>query len=511
VRQVLHIFKKDVRHLRWEIALLLALVAAVVASGVRGTHSLQLGPAPEGGLLSVLMVAAWALITVRLIHSEALAGDRQFWITRPYEWKSLLAAKILFLLVFVTLPMLLSDAVIVRAQGFHVIDYLPGLLCEQALRWMLVIAPLAALAALTSRFSAFVFSVLVVVALLATPLLLRTPFDEVFALGLELNSSPWDNLINLFGGLAGAGCLAIIVWQYASRKTGPARVALSCVLLLGLAPLLPDRTAFELQHWFSGSRGENSAVTVELGLAPQRSSLQRESSVTLPFFVSGVPQDLEARLDGSFVRVLDSKGASDWLEGELEDPTPRDGLETAANFVVPRGVLDTIVLRRPVRIEAVVWLTLYRASAGQIPESLLDPDDNLRPSSRRGAVPDFSIPSVGICDADAGQRLFLVCRTPLRGPSVRLIGSGRPILTRELYAPSYSPLPAELNITPLTWLPGEPQFTVQKPVFHLRREFHSNPVQLEKYYNSAPPPPKPPGIMDGFKKLEYLNETKKGK
>ncbi len=322
MRQILHIFKKDVRHLRWEITLLLALVAALVASGVRGSRSLQLGPAPEGGILSVLTVAAWALIMVRLIHSEALAGDRQFWITRPYEWKSLLAAKVLFLLVFVTLPMMLSDAVIIAAQGFRVTEYLPGLLCEQVVRWLLVIAPLAALAALTDRFAAFAFSALVVVAVLATPLLLRTQFDELSVLGLGVDSSPWDNLINLFGGLAGAGCLAIVLWQYASRKTGPARVAFSCILLLGLAPLLPDRTGFELQHWFSGRRGENLSLTVELGQVPRPSPLRRGFSVTLPLSISGVPEDMEGRLDGTFVRILDSKGASPWLEGEVEDPRP---------------------------------------------------------------------------------------------------------------------------------------------------------------------------------------------
>jgi hypothetical protein len=35
-----------------------------------------------------------------VIHAEALVGDRRFWLTRPYEWKKLLGAKALFLLVF---------------------------------------------------------------------------------------------------------------------------------------------------------------------------------------------------------------------------------------------------------------------------------------------------------------------------------------------------------------------------------------------------------------------------
>ena len=56
-----------------------------------------------------LPLVAWYLIA-RLIHAETLPGDRQFWITRPYRWQSLLGAKVLFVLVFLNLPMTVADA-----------------------------------------------------------------------------------------------------------------------------------------------------------------------------------------------------------------------------------------------------------------------------------------------------------------------------------------------------------------------------------------------------------------
>ena len=37
------------------------------------------------------------------------SGDRQFWITRPYRWQSLLGAKVRFVLVFLNLPMTVAD------------------------------------------------------------------------------------------------------------------------------------------------------------------------------------------------------------------------------------------------------------------------------------------------------------------------------------------------------------------------------------------------------------------
>src|SRR5580704_13329656 len=95
VRQALHIFRKDVRYLRREISLVLCLVAVFVWTE---THS------PDPSWVEMLLPVAFGYLIARLIHAEALPGDRQFWITRPYGWKNLLGAKLLFMFVFVNLP-----------------------------------------------------------------------------------------------------------------------------------------------------------------------------------------------------------------------------------------------------------------------------------------------------------------------------------------------------------------------------------------------------------------------
>jgi hypothetical protein len=38
--------------------------------------------------LSVLLAISWVMLVMRAVHAEGLVGDRQFWLTRPYEWKS---------------------------------------------------------------------------------------------------------------------------------------------------------------------------------------------------------------------------------------------------------------------------------------------------------------------------------------------------------------------------------------------------------------------------------------
>jgi hypothetical protein len=168
MRQALHIFTKDVRRLRWEILVALALVAAFVDSEV--SRDQRAGIADTLFNSTALLPLAWIYLIVRVVHAEALPGHKQFWLTRPYSWKSLLAAKALFVLVFVTLPMMIADAVIVAVEGFRVGAHLGGLIWEQLLWWLLFIMPTAALAAVTTGLVEFVSWLLLLIGALYTGL-----------------------------------------------------------------------------------------------------------------------------------------------------------------------------------------------------------------------------------------------------------------------------------------------------------------------------------------------------
>ena len=97
--RVLTIFLKDVRHLWPQVLVFLAIAAlAVVTDPALHTNRFE-------GLAKILEpVACWVLI-VAAIHEERLIGHEQYWLTRPYTWKNLVAAKALFLVVFVSLPL----------------------------------------------------------------------------------------------------------------------------------------------------------------------------------------------------------------------------------------------------------------------------------------------------------------------------------------------------------------------------------------------------------------------
>src|SRR3979411_1315713 len=153
MRQAIHIFKKDFRYLRYEVLWVFALVAGLIYLGVH--------PWMPTLVVTLLLPLAWAYVTVRAVLAEPLPGDRQFWITRPYDWRSLLMAKALFTLVVVNLPMLTADIPILAADGFRFTDYAVGLLWHQVLLTLVFVVPFAATAALTGSIVQLITTVLI--------------------------------------------------------------------------------------------------------------------------------------------------------------------------------------------------------------------------------------------------------------------------------------------------------------------------------------------------------------
>lgn len=128
-QQALHIFRKDARHLRLEIVVVLFWLLALIFTGVQTWEGLQERGGPSSssdGPLSVLLPVAWSLLIARAIQTEALPGDRHFWLTRPYSRASLVLSKLLFIGVFVSLPFAFAQAAIVSLSGLPLFSNLGG-------------------------------------------------------------------------------------------------------------------------------------------------------------------------------------------------------------------------------------------------------------------------------------------------------------------------------------------------------------------------------------------------
>lgn len=254
MNQIVHIFKKDLRRFSWEIALSLALLALYawcqpVTWRPIGMFSATGGPlaglrfigATLGG---VILVLAWMIILVRVVFEESPAGDKQFWVTRPYRWPSLLGAKILFLVTVIHAPLMIVQLGLLRAAGFAPLHDLPRLIYINLLLAALLL-PFAALAVVTGGRTQLSRAGIVVLIFLVGWLALGSR-DTVIYSNASFPGSLWDWLG--FALLAGFS-LVVIVRQYALRRTVQSRW-----ILVGGAVAITLLSAFHPENTLDAAR-----------------------------------------------------------------------------------------------------------------------------------------------------------------------------------------------------------------------------------------------------------------
>jgi hypothetical protein len=126
MNQILHIFKKDLRHHWLEILVSLALLAGftrhelhpwgeVDGFGVRGPFFFNFMFLRN---LAPILALFWIYLILRVVQGESLVGDRQWWVTKPYEWWNLLAAKVLFVIVVIFVPLFHVQLFLLHHFGF---------------------------------------------------------------------------------------------------------------------------------------------------------------------------------------------------------------------------------------------------------------------------------------------------------------------------------------------------------------------------------------------------------
>jgi hypothetical protein len=214
MRIALHIFMKDARRLRIEIAVTVALLAYLADLDRQRMDAVP--GAPEAWL-NLLLPLAWGFLLAMLVHQEPLVGDRQFWLTRPYSRTALVAAKGLFALAFVHAPSLIADGVILISRGFNPVDSIASLLWKQGLLAAGLTLPVAALAAVTRNLAQFALAAFIaggagiVLASWNAPV----PVAWGFRIDADRGVAAWLLLIS--------AAVTVIAMQYAFRRTAQAR------------------------------------------------------------------------------------------------------------------------------------------------------------------------------------------------------------------------------------------------------------------------------------------------
>lgn len=455
--QPLHIFRKDLLHL-WPETLVVLLLFVALAAFVPGNWQ----GSPYAGivqlvsiLIHLLLPISWLILISRLIHDETLVGDRQFWTSRPYHWASLLAAKFLYLLVFIYLPFLLMQAYLLERVGLHPTTAIAGLLQNLLLISAVFVLPFAAMAAITSTFTRLLLSVIggILYVLVAFGVAVWAIFERMRPPVLG-STIIW--VVVVF-------CFATLIYQYATRRTLISRLILAAtpIVLVLVVIALPAGAFMNSSYSATVGVGDPTLGDFPEQFRPQAASpgtlvtFRNEAHLQIPFSIANADQDSAYRIRGVAASV--TSGSVHW-QGTFTEPEQEQQISagqpiSAVTISVPLNIYNQIKDAR-----ADVHLTLATEHLK------LD-----KPQTWIANTPAFDVPGHGRCKfapAD-GEAAEPTCFYALRAPEVNLataklntgscntpaVVPGRSRLTQQPGLPNLFDPVATL---PLTFATGDP-------------------------------------------------------
>ena len=412
MKQILRIFRKDLRH-HWPETLLSLLLLALYCwkevreqqfrGGAVAYSALSYIPWLE--FVSVLLPLAWFVLVVRLVQDEALVGDRQWWVTKPYEWPSILASKVLFLVLWLGVPLFFAKCFLLRAAGFAIAPHLAGLLRQHATN-ALLFAFFLIVAVLTRNVGHTVIAIIGLF-LLGTGLSSFSRFIPNESLQpLQDVSGTLSGMILLLAGVV------VVLWQYSRRKTFWTRtVVFSAIATLCLINVLTPYRALMERKYPTASPGDEpfhlalrSVAPAELKPAEQDQTYgkQENALLRLPLQISGIAPGGFIVIDAEQLTVEDSAGgkwAEPWTAGRQE-LWPEDNAIWQM-YSVKNSAYQKLK-SQPVTLRLEMAVTQYRLS-----------------DERELTIVEheFRVPSLGICGSPLPLRNNLTCRLPFVSPA----------------------------------------------------------------------------------------------
>ncbi|MCP5114418.1 MAG: hypothetical protein GY953_26610, partial [bacterium] len=241
----------------------------------------------------------------------------------------------------------------------------------------------------------------------------------------------------------------VVLLQFTRRRTAISRIVAASGFLVAvlLYMFVPWEAAFAVQSSLSKQEVGDDIVRFSLArnaAMPAKSQAEREQptrSIGLPLLVTGLPEGHGAIAERIALTIRTAGGVSQrFTRDERSLAIGRDGQYW--RYVPIDEPLHESVIDSAVSAEVSIFVTLY---------------GNLR-TSHGAALNDPSVlPDGTLCSPDldfAPGRLFLSCRSALRGPgrtTVRLQNRATGAVRRSELAmrSSYSPLPADVWLSPL--------------------------------------------------------------
>jgi hypothetical protein len=378
--KILGILTKDVRHL-WPRILLFWLLL-VLSAWLDPIYS-RLPLAENFDYVASAFVLACATLIVAVIQQEALPGDRQYWLTRPIDSRTLWVAKAAFVFLSVDLPVVAVQAITLAVLGIPPGDHLGALLWHQMFFIAFLILPAAVLGSVTRNLGqAFLIGFLIMAFIVAV--LLGMALANLIGLVIPVPIGVWELLD---ASLAAVGAAAVLWLQYARRATAIAGAVALATILICFTALMFDPTAAEPRR-------------LTLSLDPQPAAAPTGppaplGSLEFPIRIEGVPAGVDIAVDRMQAGISgprDSRGELfKTLTASIHDFSAGRGWLTVHNGMQEFGEAS---LYDPVHLYASLDLVLSTRGA------------DFPLPGKAGIV----VPAIGRCTE---EDLKLVCYSPL--------------------------------------------------------------------------------------------------
>jgi|HubBroStandDraft_6_1064221.scaffolds.fasta_scaffold58870_2 hypothetical protein len=410
--QILHIFKKDTRRHWPEIVISLALLALFARHELNPwQNSREFGSFSSfflsfwGRYITAALVLFWAFLIIRVIQGEPLVGDRQWWVTKPYEWWNLFLAKLLFFLIFICLPLFHVQIFLLHIFNFPILGNLRHLFLMQLALFFDLFVLAALLASLTKSFGQ---ALLTVAALLVAGIGLAW-LATTFPSSDDVSRPPV--IVDYFQDcLVWGSLLAVPVLQFARRKRwtslGVLAGALAVNVLLGV--VVPKTKTMETEY--PVAELPQAPVKIEIRPIPEIAGRINANGwsgaipnvyLNIPISVSGVAPTSMVMVD--LVKLTtDSPQDSRWSRGwkyQHVELWPEDQLKSLS-YEVSRKEYEK-VKTVPMNIHLELALSEYQETDARL---LIIPGDK------------FVDPTLGICRLSPRQSEWLECLNTFNEP-----------------------------------------------------------------------------------------------
>lgn len=406
--QTLHIFKKDVRRHWPEVLISLALLAFFARRELRLWRTpFEYGSISpyffvlSGRYIPFLLVLSWIFLILRVVQSETLVGDRQWWVTKPYVWWQLLLSKLFFVFVVIWAPLFCVQVLLLHHAGFSILSNLGPLFLMQFTLPIVLLVSALALASLTRNLP----QALLGMGILVVVLIIGLWIDSISSHMMGDSPAFLDTveLLLIFGSIT-----LVPVWQFARRKTWASRIivaaSVGAATVLSLIPF-----GGRVEQSYPVLAAKDARVQFAFPPIPESQdnpsnlrSVTSETALSIPVNVSGVAPSSVVFIDGMKITV-DSPSDSHWTRGwvsEYQQLWPGSQRQNLS-YAVKRAEYEK-VKEKALNLHIQLALSEYQEVDAK---TLILPADTFRDSD------------LGICRLRVVGYRVLECRKPFHSPA----------------------------------------------------------------------------------------------